>query len=264
MIRRGLTLIETIIASFLLLSRFLVIVNLFHSGLGYTSRIENQQLATLIAERQLEQMRAWSETSSGTAYNFDTLAAVYNGQNVTVPDFGNFKLMTNVTARELYSACTDFERGSAVNGFQPRSLSNSSRTVDVTVAWDHGAHSLTLTSLLTQTVSSFSTGPNPINVTFTAAPSLPLAQNATLECQATGYDSNNRPIPDLFFTWNMECVNGSGTLTPTRDGHRVVFSNVVNGTGTTQYHTGGQLYIQARAKYNGRWASGSSTLVDLQ
>lgn len=264
--RQGQTLLETIIACFLLLACFLVIISLFHSGLRYTSQIENQQLAAMLAERYVEQMRAWSESPAGNVYNYDNLASIYSNQTVASPDYPGFSITTNVTAHYLYSSCSAFEQDSAALGQQARRLNNSAKNIDVGVIWDGGRRRFAVSTLFSRPASTFSTT-QAVKVDFTTAPALPLAQDATCSLKATGYDVNNQPIDDLFFTWSVysdSSSGGSGTVEAARDGRTALFTHLVYSADGTKQHVTGGVYMQATAKYHGKTVSGQSTKVTLQ
>jgi len=257
----GLSLLEAVIATFLLLASFLVIVNLFHQGLKYSVRIENQQLAAMVAERQLEQMRSWSEKGSAGVYNFDTLISVYNGTSSVPTDYSQFTVTTSVVNSLLYSPSTTLEKGLATSPtVVTREIQNSARKVDVRVVW--GSNQVAVTSLFSRPTTDFAAS-NPIQVTLVGSATLPLGQDLSADFKAQARDTNNQPVTDLTYQWEIVPVSGNGTLVQTRSGSLATLTNAVNVAGEI-YHTGGSLYLRASARNHGRMTEGLSPLILLQ
>ena len=258
---RALSLMEAVISSFLLLSCFLVIINLFHSGLRYSTQIENQQIAAMVAERQLEQMRLWSETAGASGYNFDYLSAVYGGTSALASDFSNFSVLTQVVDQTIYSSCSTFERGVAASGGLACSLNHTVKKVQVTVSWDNDTRQVSTCSLFSRPAGALASH-NPIAISPTSSPAAPLPHLATLQFSATATDAFGNPIPDLRFNWAVVPRDGNGTLTVARDGSTATLQNVIMVNGG-QAFTGGSLVVQATARYHGQTASATSSLVQL-
>jgi Tfp pilus assembly protein PilV len=260
-VSRGYSLLEAVIAFFILLCCFAVIIALFQSGLRYSVRTQNQQLAPMLAERQIEGMRAWSETANGSGFNWSNLAAIYNGESFQPADFGDFTVTTKVLSQTLYSTSSSVERAL---GTQARQLTNSADLVEVGVAWNDGvSHQIKLQSYLVAPASSFRSS-NTIVVTTVSSGGNPLPQGSMMNLTATGYDHNGNAIPDLFFVWNVISVTGQGTLAQSRDGSSANLTNVVTFANGSTAQSPGNLYVQASAKYHGVTAAGNSSLVQLQ
>lgn len=274
--RQGTTLLEAVIASFLLLISLLVITNLFHSSLGYLPRIENQQLAALLAERHLEGMRVWCNSPNGNLYNYDSpgVAAIYNGSTVTYPEHSQFQVLTNVTTGELYSPCSNFELGLVTSppfGVR-RSLQQWASKVTVAVRWDGGARQLRLSSLIARPALAFRHNINRIVVQQTSGtPVLHAGESALFS--AVGYDENDNPIPDLKFVWDICPVNATGRLEQARDGSAASLTNRIMVAPFTAAQSppysgtisssSGELYVRASARYHGQVAAANSSLVQL-
>ena len=259
------TLMEAVIASFLLLSAFLVVVNLFNSGLGHMSRTENQQLAAMLAERELERMRIWSETLNGTQYNYTSpgLASF----SVSVADYPGFAVATRVTPTGLYSGCSNMEQAiaSVAPLRQPRYLPGQASKVVVTVSWANGQKSLKLASLFSEPALRFSA--NPINI---SGGSTSLAPDGSADFSASAVDSNGQPINGLMFSWSLLPIDGAGTLDAARDGSTARLTNRIYGppfnapdyVGTV-VHTGGTCQLQVSAMYHGKVFSANTSVVNL-
>jgi hypothetical protein len=270
----ALSLLETIISSFILMSAFLVMFLLLDSALRYISRSESQQVAASLAERYLEQMRVWSETPNGTVFNFQNpgLAAVYDN-TVSVPaDFPNFSITTKVSPVNLYSSCTSIEEPISTSPsyspplVAPRSIDGKSAQVQALVIWAGGQRSLTLVSLFAApTLSPVSQ----LVISQSSQPAL-LGADQGINFFANATDCNNNPIQGLMFSWSVVPINGTATLTPARDGSVANLTNRVydppfaapDYVGTPGY-TGGQCFVQASATYHGQNITATSPVVSL-
>lgn len=247
-------------ASFLLLSCFLVVIALFHSGLRYDSRIESKQIAAMLAERQLERLRLWSETPTPGGSNYDQLLTVYANDHTPASDFAGFELETRSTAQELFAPCSQFEVGMTTTA---RKLTQSACRVQVTVNWDSGRSSISVSSLISAPVVGLDS-PDPVTVLIQPGASLPLDHLATAEFKATTKDAFGRDIPDLLYRWSVVSVDGNGTLTQTRDGSKATLENVVRLGNGDQYFTGGSLFVQAEVRYHGQTVTGKSSPIELK
>jgi Tfp pilus assembly protein PilV len=271
--RHGYSLLEAVVSLFLLLMCFLVVINLFHTGLGYGNRVQNQQLATTLAEGQLEAIRAWSGQLNGTVYNFDNPGlAIYN-TSTTDSQLGDFNITTTVTPTTLYSSCSQLELGVVPSApyVQPRTIRQGAQKVQVTVSWDQGSRQLSLVTLMARPILYFQAPPLAINVTTTGPTTLGHAASANFT--AIGYDSNNTPIADLFFVWDVYAVNATATLTQARDGSIATLTNQIyippfSATQTPPFlgvpaPVSGNLFVRATARYHGQTLSANSTLMTL-
>lgn len=277
--KKGLSLLEAIIASFLLVSAFLVVINLFHAGLGHSVNVEKEQAACLLANRYLEGMRLWSESLSGTAYNYETLAAVYDGRSETIDDYTRFQVNTRVTAVTLYSACSNFE--STVGALnlttnfpmgtrQLPAANNSTQSVRVSVSWDGAGQPLVLNTYLCRPIPN-PRAVNPVVVSVQASTPyvagsgtlLPHGDTGNgLNLTATAFDGNNNPLRDIFFEWTVVPTSGDASLLQSRDGSVANLTNVIRPSGTPKF-TGGRVTVVAQAKIHGVNVTGSFGPIEL-
>lgn len=251
---RALTLVESIFASFLLLWAILIVVRLFHTGIGYTSRSLDQETAVLLAEQHLERMRAWSETLNGSVYNYDQLTtlAVYNGTPVSA-DLAGFTLTTRVVARELYSGCSQIELGHATDR---RVLNDSACAVQVDVKWAGETRQLRLCTLLARPALTFpipAASPTlPTGVTISGPADNPVPHLGSTTLQAGALDRNGSPIPGLMYDWEVVPISGAGTLEATRSGSSARLYNWVYLPDGSKASTGGDMTVRVTARYHGQ------------
>ncbi|MEW6282841.1 MAG: hypothetical protein AB1758_29790 [Candidatus Eremiobacterota bacterium] len=252
----GLSLTETVISLVLLIAAFFIVVRLFHTGLRYLGQVERHANAVLLAERTMEDLRAWAEQGR----NFDDWTP-YASTAVPVTDMNGYRIQVRSSAEALASPASGFE------DLQPapdrRMLQSSCRRVEVTVLWDSDRKSLRLVSLVSEPVRGWR-AVTPIEVRPSGPLPNPLARDAPVTFTAHGFDSDGREIPDLFFKWYLAPSPGNGTLTQSRDGRSATFTNVVVVPLRPPIYTGQSVVIQARALYRGQERLGSSAPVNLQ
>lgn len=263
--RRALTLLETVFATFLLLWAILIVVRLFHSGIGYTSRSVEQETAVFLGEQHLERMRAWSESMSGNVYNYDQLTslAIYNGS--TIPsDLPGFSITTRVVARELYSGCSQMELSRPDDR---RVLRDSACTVQVDVKWAADSRQLRLCTLLARPALTFPVpAPSPVlpgGVTLSGPPDNPVPHLGSTTLQAGALDRNGTPIRDLFYDWELVPISGAATLEQTRAGDSVRLFNWIYLPDGTRASTGGDVTVRVTARYHGQTVYQESEPIHL-
>lgn len=262
---RALTLLETVFASFILLWAILIVVRLFHTGIGYTSRSLEQETAVFLAEQHLERMRAWAESTSGNVYNYDQLTtlAIYNGSTLPA-ELPGFTLTTRVVTRELYSGCSQMELGRPSDR---RVLADSACTVQVDVKWAGNRRQLRLCTLLARPALTFPTpaaSPSlPTGVTLSAASDNPVPHLGSTSLQAGALDRNGAAIEDLFYDWEVVPISGSGTLEQSRSGGSARLYNWVYLPDGTRTGTGGDVVVRVTARFHGQTVYQESELIHL-
>ncbi|MBI3925648.1 MAG: hypothetical protein HY319_08920 [Armatimonadetes bacterium] len=251
MSRRGFTITEVILASFLLVAGFLIVARLFHAGLSYTARIENRVVALHLAETRMAQIKHWARTHNDWT-------GFPDGAD---PEYPGFDIGVALSEAPLMSPSTELE--GAYPGDQ-RTMSSSARWCDVQVAWDGGQSRLRLVSLIGDRFRGWkASGPLVVEG---AIPS-PVTSTAQVTLTATGYDSSAQAIDDLFFRWYVEpegAGSAKGTITPDRDGRSAVFENKIQLPDGTWQASTGQCRVRVRAVYKGEERWGETSVINLQ
>lgn len=285
--RWGLTLAEAVVAVFLLTAGFAVVTQLFHRALRYSTIITTRQQAVAIANRRLEDIRAWSRANHHPA---GTLAMTewgpFAATPVQDPYDGLFTIATEFTQPEFYSPCSRFEGVVGAAGERLRFTSQRTQ-VTVTVSWSGG--SVQLTTLVTSPTGSLSwrgpllawaaywmlaappspAGSSPLDplpdaspavYSLNVAPVSPTPGGAvTLSHDQTAhYDATllatvggvARPIP-CQVRWSV-LGPGSGTLKVLRGGNKVDFTHRVVLNGLIVYADNLDTQLEACAVYRGR------------
>ncbi|MBI3929356.1 MAG: hypothetical protein HY319_27665 [Armatimonadetes bacterium] len=217
---RGLSLVETIMATFLLVSGFVVTAVLYHTSLRYASAVERQQLALLVAENKLEEIRAWSRDVHGTggseSFGDDVSWNTYDGAVETDPDHPEFTVRVQANRHSLFSPSSQFEqvRFSAQEGEtetdppdfgDPRKgFTNSTRRVEITVEWGPGPREeVRLISLVGDPVRDFEASEEAITIGMNPSTTT-LAPGEDIRLTAVAKDTSGQEIPDAVFTWYVE------------------------------------------------------------
>jgi Tfp pilus assembly protein PilV len=255
--------VEAVVSIAILFSSFLVIIALFHSGLRYTTRVQNQQLACMLAERAIEDMRSYGHGSTGSTYNFDNWAPYQNAVTIA-PDYPGFQITTSVSSQTLYSGCSQIELGYPVT--QQRSVAGSAVQARAQVSWDQGMHSLTVTSLIADAPRLSSV----VRVTSAAAIPNPLPHDQIVAFSAQALDAAGNPIPGVIFSWDIAAGLGNGYLLQNRGGSVCNFTNGVSlanplpPPANLTVYTSGTAIVEARARIHGVNVVGQSAPIVLQ
>lgn len=250
--KRGFSLMEAVLSTFLLLTSILLGAFVFHNGLRAEANNEKRVVATLIADSALSEIR------DAANQNFSGLLAEY-GDRVWVPE-GEPDMTVEVKARpsELALACQELEsQYSRTNAFpqpQARVLSQSVVEVEVTVRWtDPSPQSVQLVETVTDLHTANDFQVQLLDDAGSPAPeAMPLARAgvASFRARAT---ANGQPIHDIQYTWYVQPVMGFGSLSAvSRDGLRCVYQNAYRNYNDDLRFAPGACYLTLKATYQGR------------
>lgn len=244
---RGYSLIEAILASFLLVFTFFMVSSLFNTGLQYSAKVDGRMTAVRIAQKRLSEIRRWAKDSPnwvGCPVGQDPLYPAYT-VTVELRDFS------------LFGPSSELE--SIYPGNQ-RALRTVSKQAVITVTSSRSAP-FTLTGIVTR-----AEGPEPVAIAIsgnfaTVTPASP----ATLTATAT--DASGQPITDVFFHWAVEPF-GTDPSSATiefirRDGSQVRLRNQVPGRNGVPVPRSGNCKAQAYVRYNGRIWPGETPPIRL-
>ena len=209
---QGLSLLETLIAFFLLTVASLLIVVLFHSGLHRSRAVHDQTQARIIAGDVMDSVR--SEATDG-------------GFKEPADLSGSVALTPTQSIHNSTSICwpirwNSFHRvqgdESAFPSDQRSSLKSSVAKIEVRVSWSNGSQSLSLVSLIGEAPKTLSQ----VNVTGSG----PLSAGASTEFSAVATDTDGLEIEDMKFVWWVEPISATGTIVPARHSRTAVLTNL--------------------------------------
>ncbi|MBX3171823.1 MAG: hypothetical protein KF760_30710 [Candidatus Eremiobacteraeota bacterium] len=263
--RRGLSLVETLVAAFMLLGGFIVTARMLHAGLRYSTNINNHLQAVRLGQRRLQEVRAWSRANHrpiGTVPLTDWSSV--QGVTMTYPEFPEFHLTTNVPTRAMFTPCSLFEKVyDPINPALKRDFSETLHQLLVTVDWG-GPAPVTLTTVI-GAPSAVNSGPYTLTVVpagSTGSGPQSLAHDDIVSYQAELRDGNSNLIPDIYCDWAVAGA-GNGILTPQRTGPLATFQNRVVVGSTFKYLDGRSCQLQAAVRYRGVELRALSPLLSL-
>lgn len=254
---RGLSLVETLIAFFLLSCGVLLITQLFLYSLRYTRQVEARARGLLAGERAWQRLRNWASEVSGGQLNFSGNWAAYSGVTETDPDDADFQLHYEVADEILMSPCREFE--SLIPADQQGLMARSAKRVSIDVRWRGG--SLLLAGLVEEPPRQWR-ATNPLVVSGT--PPDPVDASNPANFTVTAFDSNDAAIEDLEFRWYVDAMSTSGTVTPSQNGKAATFTPLMTlSDGSTQPSPPGQCRVKVRAVYRGQERTALSAVMNV-
>jgi Tfp pilus assembly protein PilV len=259
---RGLSLLEAIIALFLLSGSLLVLLALFQSALNDTGRAATRQTAVVVAEKTLDGLRAQASQSPG----YDSWSSSPPLTTATADaDYPLYKVQAQWNPAKLYSPCSSTELGAYPT--DPRVLTSSAYKVKLTVSWS-ATDSVAVTTLIGDPVRSLATNStsNPfptLHVSPVGSLANPLARNAVQQFSVTATDGAGNPVHDLLVDWYVATSTGNAVLSQDRRGTMVNATNGILLPSQPTLYTGGAVTVMARARLWGYEQAGISAPMQL-
>ena len=252
----GFSLVEAILAAFMLLTAVLMSVSVFDSSLQAEASNESRIIASIVAESAMAEIRQ--------AANLD-LSAVesnYDGHRWTLPEYPGYQIEAIVRPAELAVPCTvletQYDRGNVFPQPTGRYLTASSLKVDITVSWSTGRNqSITITE---QVTSFAAAGDFDLQIILadgsTASPSTLIAIDKDgIEEFGVRAVSGGQEIHDIQFSWHVQALTGFGSIyTVSRDGKQCQYQNAYRNFDDKPKHSPGLCYLVVTASYQGREA----------
>lgn len=271
---QGLSLAEAIIAIFVLLAGFSIMTRLFHTGIRYQTLVDNQGIAVMLAERQMERVRGWSRQvhqCPGSSLAFSNWTGYPGETAFEDPDYPGYEIQAEANPHTVFSPCSLFET------IQPagnrRSLDDSVRRVLVSVRWGTLRH--LLVSLVALPIDQ-SAGLATVSIDVNLSGGTTLGQGERRNLQTTATDSDGRSIPDLFYNYSVRPTlgangGGNGVLGGPRHGREAVVRNAIydvtpesSGGPLVTGYGAGECRVRAVARYRGWPIFGESDVLQMQ
>jgi hypothetical protein len=250
----GLSLLETLVALFLLLGAFTVLALMYQQSFHYLRRADKQARANLLADNLLAEIREWAAVPAN--FQQATWAA---WANVTRPEFPEFKASLTKSLLPQLSPCTSLELPWPV---AERVVMHSTLAL-VTLEVSEGGQSVsTVVSTIAEPERRLR-GADPVEVTPVGPVPSPLPVDAEVEWTATLFDNAGQPIDDVNFTWTVQAGTGNATLRPARDQRSATLKNVYVSRSGVAHYKGGNCRVSAVATYHGLEVEGLSGVIGL-
>ncbi len=229
---RGFTLIEAIIAAFLLLTSLLVVAALVDSGLRTQAKSEQYLLATTVASTELDKLRGYAERFGLTHLDG------FDGQ--TFPSETDSSLEVRLKVSPYVLAVPNSSLESQFPENERKLFHHSSRFLKVRVSWsDSPEDAVELTSLVSDWAK------RDFRLKIEALGSTTLDPDGTVELKASAGN-----LEDLIYTWYTEPLDGLGSMQEVaRDGRTAVYSNRYRTPANRFVTYPGKCRVVVRAKY---------------
>jgi type II secretory pathway pseudopilin PulG len=257
--QRGVTLLETMMSLILLGGAILLVITLFHRGLGFARRSNQAVQASVLAQSVGDEIRDWALDEE----NFLNGWATWTGGPKTYPEFPGLSVTVEATplSVKIPSPCSGLE-----DRFTDRRLLEGCVVpFAVTVSWeDMGPQSVRLVGHVQEPRREL----GGIRIRRRDSLGLTIPAYETMELEAALLDRNDRPIPGVTFSWHIRPITGNATVldVPPRDGsrgfvqHKYYYNPVTGDWGAVH----GVIRIEARATYFGREIVGTTPDITLE
>lgn len=247
----GLSLLETLIAIFVMLSAFTVVGALFMRSTQSLVQVEEKVLAVAFGETMLDDIRTWAKDPTNFAGDWSS----WNGSQL--PTYPGFRADIRFRDQEVFTPCPTLE--SDKPAAEQQRVSNSLRQLDLQVR-SKGRLIYTLSTLIPEP-------PREADLVVVTIPggSTTLAKDGTVEIHAALLDTDGNVIPDVPFQWAVIPGSGNGTIARLKtDRARAEFTHVYRRIDGRVVHVAGKCVVQAEARYRGRKYSGRSEELELR
>ena len=251
--RSALSLVETVLAVFLLAAQILLLAGLLGQFNRSQRDVRQRNQAALLAEQKLDEIRAWARLGSNFAGNWSS----YHGQ-VTENEGFRLEVRVNPAGQPLYSPCLGLE---SPHASRARLLQRSTVPVRVSVSWG-GRDPLVVHTLIGEPAH-----PGPYTLTCTPDPAFaqPVPANGPFGYAVQLKDGIGQPIGDVMFNWRVKPLTGNASLveSPDRSQRQVRARHAYLRYGTV-VQISGQVQLEGRTVYHGQLLIVPSDQVVLQ
>lgn len=132
-LRFGLSLVEVIVAMFLLMSAFVIFITLSQGMFGGSARTQNRVKAGIIANNHYARVREWSRQFGVGHPNFDALPGPFAG-TISDPDWPEFSITSVFSTPTMFNPCAELEKVYPADP-QIHKIKTSFRKLNITVSW---------------------------------------------------------------------------------------------------------------------------------
>lgn len=251
--RSALSLVETVLAVFLLAAQILLLSGLLSQFNRSQREVRQRNQAALLAEQKLDEIRAWARLGS----NFAGTWSAYQGQ-LSEADGFKLEVRVNPAGQSLYSPCLGLE---VPHGTRAKILRRSTIPVRVSVSWG-GRDSLVVNTLIGEPAH-----PGPYTLSCTPDPvfAQPVPANGPFGFAVELKDGVGQPIGDVMFSWRVKPLTGNASLVdgPDRSQRQVRARHAYLRYGT-EVQISGQVQLEGRTVYHGQLLIVPSDQVVLQ
>lgn len=247
--KQGVTLLETLIALFVLLSAFVIILSLFLKSTDYQVNVETKVFSVAFGETVLDDIKVWA--SDYTNYSGDWSS----WNSVTLPEYPGYEARVAVVQPSVPDPCSALEAGKPV----PEQVVMNDSFRDLTlVVFHNGGEQTQIHTRLAEPERRIQ------EIKVEALGGTSIAPNTESNFKATMLDSNNEPVEDIVFRWTLEAVTGNGSVRPQIPDSSVgIVRNAYVGFDGLTRIVPGTCRLVASARYRGREYFGEYEFVEF-
>lgn len=253
---RALSLVETVIAVFLLTAQILWLSVASQSYVQNQRDVAKRERACFLANQKLEEIRLWAKSLSNFSSNWSAF------DNTNQVDTSDPSFQTSVRCQpgqpQLFSPCAGLESPWAS---QAKLFTHSLVGVHVSVRWRAGDPNAQYSSSIWIAEPPH---PGPYTVTL-ASGAASLAPLASATFQAKLLDRDGNAVEDLQWQWRVVPISGNGTVFADQDrSQRQVRLLHAFWRYGLQVSIPGTVRLEARTRYQGQDLSAQTSDVVLQ
>lgn len=242
--RTGATLLETVLAFFIIAGAMSIATGLYISSFQGIGEARDTYLLVHIAESKIDELRA----KTAIPANFDAITS--EAGTAVDPEYG-YTVQTEVAPLSVPHPCENLAG--------PVSFLESFYQVKVTVTSPSGK-TYSLSSVIADP-------PRPVLelVCRRLGPNTELDPNEDTIFEAELLDENSRPIPDIEFQFSISITSGGNatfSFLPSSTNQAILTNEVLTAAGTTLL-TGDDVIVMASATYAGQRYEGETPPMDL-
>ncbi len=220
--RRGFTLAETMVATFILFSTLVIFAALVDTALRYYAQIEKRNQAASVADRKYEEIRDWARTNYVTG-NWNTFLGP-----TTDPYYPDMQVSVQSDWLAPLSPSTELEQEfAAANRVD---VEDGVRRVQIQVDWSDAIDSNRQLQVVYYISPPRRNLPLTVDVQPSGGVANPLPNGGTANFAARAYDADGDPVMGLTYAWEIIPVTpnpGSATIEPSRSGRAATLINHV-------------------------------------
>lgn len=227
--KKGFSLAETLVATFILFSTLVIFAALVDTALRYYSQIEKRNQAASVADRKFEEIAEWARQPAAGGHNFEAgnwasfagpaTDAYYPDMQISVQS----DLLLNVLSPD-----SELEQE-----FSPTvvNLEEKLRRIQITVDWSDATDPNRQVKVVYYLSPPLRNLPLTVQVQPSGGLPNPVPANTSVSFVARAYDADSNPVPGLTYSWEVvptQPTPGSATIElPTRDGRAGVLTNKI-------------------------------------
>lgn len=246
----GLSLLETLLSLFVLLSAFVIVMSLFIRSSDYLVNVERKVMAVTFGETVLEDLRAWAKDYSNYSSDWSAKA------DVTLLEFPGFKARVSAAHPVVPSPCGYLELSKPAA--EQTLMQNSFRDLTLVVSFE-GSAQLSLQTRLAEPARAV----REVSIREVSGGSS-LSPGGEATYQASLLDTSGQEIDDVSFRWTVEPISGNGSaITQEPDTSLGVVKHAYVGNDGVSRFVPGSCRLRAVARYRAVEYVGLSSQVEL-